>query len=141
MQLSRRLGRFEEALTILSSESDTHPEVVFETFRVFEDMGELRRCMQCVENFHQTMQNSHRDYNSAKCFLLKLCAAYIACFVKGEWQNAMELALLAHREYLSGRTSCDITTVCDLLSKYSTVNGLISGRLRLNYITIRFGSL
>lgn len=116
-----------------------HLEVLFERFRVFEDMGELHRCMKCVENFHQTMQNSHRDYSSAKSFLFKLCAAYIACFVKGEWQNAMELALLAHRDYLSGRTSYDITTVCGLLSKYSTVNGLIPGRLRLNFITIRFG--
>ena len=124
-QLSRRLGRFEEALTILSSESDMDSEVVFERFRVFEDMGELRKCMQCVENFHQTMQDAHRDYDRAKSFLLKLCAAYIACFVKGEWQSAMELALLAHRDYLSGQTSYDITTVCRLLSKYSTVNGLI----------------
>ena len=114
-------------------------EVAFERFRVFGDMGELCRCMQCVENFHQTMHNAHRDYNSAKSFLLKLCAAYIACFVKGEWQNAMELALIAHRDYLSGQISYDITAVYHLLLEFSRVNGLIQGRLRLNFITTRFG--
>lgn len=139
-QLSRRFGRFEESLTLLASESDMHAEVVFETFRVFEDMGELRKCLQCIENFHQNTRNTQQGYNRAKNFLLKLCAAYTACFVRGEWLNAMELALLAHRDYLYGRTSYDVTAVC-ALPKCSIDNELMLGRLKLKSIIIRFGSL
>jgi hypothetical protein len=84
-------------------------EVTFERFRVFEDMGELRKCLECIETFYQTIQNSGQDFNCAPNFLLRLSAAYVACYVRGEWQNAMQLALLANEEYLSGRTSYDTT--------------------------------
>lgn len=111
-RLSRRLGRFEEALALLPSENNVNAEVAFERFRVFEEMGEMGKCLECVETFQQTTQQaSQEESNSAKLFLLKIASAYIGCFVKGEWQNAMELALLAHETYLSGRISFDVATV------------------------------
>lgn len=117
-QLSRRLAKFEEALALLSSVPQIHPDVVFERFRVFEEMGDLRKCSECAESFSQTMQNGAKDSHGAKGFLIKLSAAYITCYTKGEWQNAMELALLANKDYLSGRTSYDVTTVCNSNSTY-----------------------
>lgn len=139
-RLCRRVGRFEEALTFLCNENAMHADVVFERFRVFEEMGDLRECLECVEIFYQTLQNSGQDTKGPEHFLLKLSAAYVACFVKGEWQNAMDLALRAHEEYLAGRTSYDITTVSGLCTTHSIVGKLISCRSRLKFIITKFGS-
>jgi hypothetical protein len=92
-----------------------HADVIFERFRVFEDMGKLGKCLECIEAFQHTIPDAGESPNSTKTFLLKLSAAYIRCFVKGEWQNAMELALLAYEMYLSGRTSYNVYTVCKLV--------------------------
>jgi hypothetical protein len=113
-RLSRQLGRFEEALMLLSNH-DMLAEAVFERFRVFEDMGELHKCLECEETFRPNVQNTGQEDGCAKILLLKLASAYIGCFVKGDWQSAMELALLAHKDYLSGRTSYDTTMVCAFL--------------------------
>jgi hypothetical protein len=110
-QLYRRVGRFEEALAVLSSENAMRAATVFESFRTFEEMGDLRSCIECVEAFHQILQNSGQDTNGPEHFLLQLAAAYVACFVKGEWENAMDLALLAYEKYLANRTSYNIIMV------------------------------
>jgi hypothetical protein len=86
-------------------------DTVFESFRTFEEMGDLRSCIECVEAFHQILQNSGQDTNSPEHFLLQLAAAYVACFVKGEWENAMDLALLAYEKYLANRTSYNVIMV------------------------------
>lgn len=85
------------------------------------------------------IETARQDVNSAKAFVLRIAAAYIACYVKGEWQNAMELALLAHKNYLSGRNSYDITLVWHKLD-LATPGKLIWRRSRSKSITKRFGS-
>lgn len=110
-QLCRRVGRFEEALAVLSNENAMRADTVFERFRTFEEMGDLRNCIECVEAFHQTLQTSSQDTNGPENFLLRLSTAYVACFVKGEWENAMNLALLAYENYLANRTSYNVTMV------------------------------
>lgn len=110
-QLCRRVGRFEEALAVLSSENNMRADIVFERFRTFEEMGNLRDCIECVEAFHQILQDSGQDTNGPEHFLLQLAAAYVACFVKGDWGNAMDLALIAYERYLVNRTSYNVIMV------------------------------
>lgn len=110
-QLCRRIGRFKEALAVLSNDNAVRADTIFERFRTFEEMGDLRNCIECVEAFQKILQNSGQDTNGPEYFLLQLAAAYVACFAKGEWGNAMDLALLAYNKYLANRTSYNVIMV------------------------------
>jgi len=72
-------------------------------------MGDFGKCLECAENFEI---NRSGDEYVPEAFLIQLAAAYIACFSRGEWLQAMNLALQAYKEYLSERPSYDETMVC-----------------------------
>jgi tetratricopeptide (TPR) repeat protein len=109
-KLNRQLGKFQEALQELNQCEASNPQFVFEKFRVFEEMGDLGNALEELEKFAASAMTD-LEGNNPETFLVQLAAAYVACFVRGEWKKAMNLALSAYEKYLRGRTSYSMTFV------------------------------
>ncbi|KAH0537352.1 hypothetical protein FGG08_005831 [Glutinoglossum americanum] len=109
-QLCRRLGHWEKALDQLPRAEPCDPQVIFERFRIFESMGDFRKCAEELEAFRNSPSLGSNG-GSPELFLLHLAGAYTDCFIKGGWKKAMDLALMAYEKYLMKASSYSWTLV------------------------------